>query len=330
MILNSTKQSTRKSYAQKWSKFCRWIEGKHLHPNSAGLSVILDFLLHLKDNGLSYSSLKVYLVTLSAYHVKIESFSAFSHPTTKCFMKGLLHTFPPRTRKAQTWDLALVLRCLTRAPFEPAASCELKMLSWKTLFLVAITSARRVSELAALDSRPPFMVFQPHAVQLSTNISFLPKVVSEFHINSEIILPDFCPNPATPRDKLYHTLDVTKALKYYLHRTRFSDRHSALFVSYSKRNLGERVSSQRLSRWVVGLICLCYSLSKVPLPIQISAHSTRAMAASQAFLRGIPLHEICKAATWRTPTTFIRHYAIESRAAQAGAMGRAVLRSGLH
>lgn len=33
-------------------------------------------------------------------------------------------------------------------------------------------------------------------------------------------------------EKLYHTLDVTRALKYYLHRTQFPKRPT-LFVSYS-------------------------------------------------------------------------------------------------
>lgn len=53
VILNSTKQSTRHSYAQKWSRYCTWIQTKHSSPHSAVLTVILDFLLHLKDSGLS-------------------------------------------------------------------------------------------------------------------------------------------------------------------------------------------------------------------------------------------------------------------------------------
>lgn len=100
----------------------------------------------------------------------------------------------------------------------------LNLLSWKTLFLVAITSGKRVSELPALDSRLPFLVFLPHSIQLSTNVSFLPKVVSEFHLNATITLPDFFPNLRTPEERLYHTLDVTRAVKFYLHRTSFPKR----------------------------------------------------------------------------------------------------------
>lgn len=188
------------------------------------------------------------------------------------------------------------------------------MLLWKTLFLVAITSAHRVSDLAASNIRPPFLVFLPHAVQLCTNISFLPKVVSEFHMNSKIILPDFFPSPSTPQETLYRTLDVTRAWKFYWHSKQFPDRHQALFVSYSGWSLVNKLSSQQLSKWVVGLTTLCYSLSKIPLPASLSAHSTRAMVMSAVFLEGVPLHDICEAAMWKMPMTFIKHYTLESRA----------------
>lgn len=115
-------------------------------------------------------------------------------------------------KRAEPWDLPLVLRCLTRHPFEPASTCDLRLLSWKTLFLVAITSGRWVSELAALDYRPPFLVFLPHSIRLSPNVEFLPKVVSEFHLNATSTIPDFFPNPVTPEEKLYHSLDVTDQL----------------------------------------------------------------------------------------------------------------------
>lgn len=218
---------------------------------------------------------------------------------------------PPVAPNKSCWDLPMVLRCLTRHPFEPAATCDLRLLSLKTLFLVAITSARCVSKLAALDSRPEFLSFLPNAVRLHTNYEFLPKVVSTFHLQADILLPDFYPNPANDLERLWHTLDVTRALKFYLHGTRFPDRDSQLFVSYAQNSLGKAVSPQRLSHWLVDLINMCYALSKLPSPHFLSAHSTRAVATSMAFARGVPLRDICEVATWSNPMTFMRHYAIE-------------------
>lgn len=59
-------------------------------------------------------------------------------------------------------------------------------------FLVAITSARRVSELRALMSEPPYTVFYKDKVQLKPNPAFLPNVVSQFYINQDSFLPVFC------------------------------------------------------------------------------------------------------------------------------------------
>ena len=49
-----------------------------------------------------------------------------------------------------TWCLELVLAALTKALFEPIKTCRLKYLIWKTVFLVAVTSGRRASELHTL------------------------------------------------------------------------------------------------------------------------------------------------------------------------------------
>ncbi|ETE67099.1 hypothetical protein L345_07119, partial [Ophiophagus hannah] len=58
----------------------------------------------------------------------------------------------PTTLQFPSWDLQRALQALTRPPFEPLRSVSLHMLSIEVVFLVAITSARRVSELAALST----------------------------------------------------------------------------------------------------------------------------------------------------------------------------------
>ena len=73
------------------------------------------------------------------------------------------------------------------------ASIDFKFLILKAAFLVAMTSAKRASELAALLADPPFIQFHPDEVTLYFDVSFLPKVVSDFHLNQPIILP--CSSP---------------------------------------------------------------------------------------------------------------------------------------
>ncbi len=61
---------------------------------------------------------------------------------------------------------------------------------------------------------------------------------------------------------------------------------------------------------------LFYSLesSDLPSPLGVKAHSTRSVAASKAFLAGVPMQDICNAAGWSTPLTFVRFYDLDLRA----------------
>ncbi|MGH0165047.1 UNVERIFIED_CONTAM: hypothetical protein FKN15_050489 [Acipenser sinensis] len=71
------------------------------------------------------------------------------------------------------------------------ATCDMKYLTWKTAFLTAVTSTRRVSELQALVIDTPY--FQPFdRIVCRTNPQFLPKVVTEFHINQTKVGTELC------------------------------------------------------------------------------------------------------------------------------------------
>ncbi len=43
-------------------------------------------------------------------------------------------------------------------------------------------------------------------------------------------------------------------------------------------------------------------------PLDIRAHSTRGLASSTALFRGVPLEDICMAAGWSSPHTFVKFY----------------------
>ena len=66
----------------------------------------------------------------------------------------ILHSFkvesPCRAVLPSSWDLEAVLRYLRSPIFEPLASSSLQDLTRKTLFLVALATAKRVWEIQAL------------------------------------------------------------------------------------------------------------------------------------------------------------------------------------
>lgn len=74
-----------------------------------------------------------------------------------------------------------MLKALTRDPFEPLHEVGLRFLSYKVAFLIAITSARWISELAALSLRADLCVFHPDRVVLRLDPMFIPKMNTPFH-----------------------------------------------------------------------------------------------------------------------------------------------------
>ena len=60
------------------------------------------------------------------------------------------HRDRPKGRRCiPAWNLSLVLHLLTKAPFEPLKEASLKHLTFKTVFLLALGSGKRRSEIHA-------------------------------------------------------------------------------------------------------------------------------------------------------------------------------------
>ena len=65
-------------------------------------------------------------------------------------LKGVFNKRPPVKCLLPNWDLSLVLGCLKETPFEPLKDASLTHLTWKTCFLVAITTFIRCGDFQSL------------------------------------------------------------------------------------------------------------------------------------------------------------------------------------
>ena len=302
--------STRAQYANRWRWFSGWCNDHGENPVCCPLPLVLEFLQSLQDKGLSPSTLRVYVAAISCHHVKVGGDTVGSHRLVTQFLKGARRLHPPRPPRVPSWDLDVVLDALCRPPFEPMARTDLKWLSYKTAFLLAITSAKRVGEIHALSVSPSCLRWNSDesGVILWPNTAFLPKVLSTAHLNQPIRLAQFVPRPEdTGRTSL---LCPVRALRFYIKATEHLRRSDQLFVCHGHRNKGRALSTQRLSHWVTDAISHAYSISDRPVPSGIRCHSTRSVATSWAALRGVPLRDICLAASWASPSTFTRFYRV--------------------
>ncbi|XP_060546579.1 uncharacterized protein LOC132711485 [Pantherophis guttatus] len=328
-IQAARRASTTRIYEATWRAFSLWCGRQLISPTSASVPCVIEFLQEGFVSGLSPNTLRRQVAALSTVLSGSSSDPMSRDPLIRQFLRGATNIRPPAIHRYPSWDLPKVLRALTGPPFEPLQDVSLKYLSFKVAFLVAVTSARRISEMAALSIRKELCIFHQDRVVLRLDPSFIPKVNSVFHRAQEVVLPNFCPNPRHPLEQRWHTLDVRRALKVYVSRTATFRRSDALFVSFLPASLGSKISSTTLGRWIRACISAAYEASDLPVPRRITAHSTRSAATSAAWSTRASIEEICRAAAWTLPSPFVRHYRLDTFASADAAFGRRVLQ-GVH
>ncbi|XP_058043567.1 uncharacterized protein LOC131200588 [Ahaetulla prasina] len=326
-IQAARRPSTKRIYQFTWKAFSMWCSKRPISPRNPDLSHIIGFLQEGLTSGLSPNTLRRQVAALSSVLTFSSSESLAKDPVIRLFLRGASNLHPPTIHRYPSWNLNKVLNTLMRAPFEPLREASLRLLTFKVAFLIAITSARRISELAALSTRKDLCIFHLDRVVLRLDPTFVPKVNSLFHRSQELILPNFCPVPRHQKEHEWHTLDVRRALKIYLHRTSPFRKTEALLVSFQPSSLGSKVSGPTIGRWIRATIAMTYDLQSLPRPKNITAHSTRSASTSAAWATQAPLEEVCRAATWSSPSPFIRHYKLDTYASAEASFGRRVLQS---
>ncbi|KAI7801460.1 reverse transcriptase/ribonuclease H/putative methyltransferase, partial [Triplophysa rosa] len=116
---------------------------------------------------------------------------------------------------------------------------------------------------------------------------------------------------ALPTGEEYPTPSVlcpVRTLRLYLDRTQSYRSSEQLFVFFGGQQKGRAVSKQRLAHWIVDAVATAYQSQDRPCPLGGRAHSTRGVASSWALAQGASLADICRAAGWATPSTFVRFY----------------------
>ena len=113
----------------------------------------MDFLIHLRHNkGLSVSSVKGYSSAINSVLALKGRDLALPREITM-LLRSSSRLVDPVELCPSAWDVALVLQSLTGALYEPLRTCDERFLAQKTLFLLALASAKHIGELHALSYR---------------------------------------------------------------------------------------------------------------------------------------------------------------------------------
>ncbi|KAI2642984.1 enzymatic polyprotein [Labeo rohita] len=326
-LWSSLHEETRKLYALKWKLFTSWCGHRQQDPVNCPVGTVLEFLQDRFSAGLAHSTLRVYVAAIAAYHAPLGGLSVGKDPLIVRFLHGALRLRSPVRPRVPTWDLAVVLEALCRLPFEPIEESSDHHLSVKTVLLLALTSLKRVGDRQALSVAPSHLEFAPGMAKafLYPRLGYVPKVPSS--APRPVVLQAFCPPPfREPDQQKLNCMCPVRALDTYVHRAALWRKSDQLFVCYGPPKRGLPASKHSLSRRIVDAISLAYEFSGLPSPLGVKAHSTRAISFSKAFMSGVPMQDICDAAGWSTPLTFVRFYDLDLRVA----LGSSVLRPSTH
>lgn len=141
-ILASRKESTIRIYNVTWKAFHRWCRRKSVDTLSPPIPDVLKFLQEGLSSGLKPATLRKQVTALSSVLSPSGEVTLNKYPHICRFLRGATLRNPPQVHRFHTWRLHTVLSALTKHPFEPIAEIPLNWLRMKTLFLVAVTSAR--------------------------------------------------------------------------------------------------------------------------------------------------------------------------------------------
>ncbi|MEL7079715.1 MAG: hypothetical protein AAGM46_28140, partial [Cyanobacteria bacterium J06582_2] len=189
--------------------------------------------------------------------------------------------------------------------FEPLCQSSLRSLTMKTLFLVALATARRMSELQALSRK---VGFRDDGAQLSYLLSFVAKNETRSHPIPRVFqvkgLAQLVPD--SPEDLKNCPVRVLR--EYCARVGPLRQGHRNLFCAV--KNPSRPMSKNGVSfflREVISKAHESFPVDSMPL-FRVKAYDVRSVATSFAFLRNVPLQGIIDSVAWKTQSVFACNY----------------------
>ena len=282
--------STNRQAESIWKTFQNWLPAD---VTSVTPRTVMEFLLALEARHLNPRTILNYrsqlrLPILQAFGLDLSS-DLFSLLARSQLLKN-----PPDKKKVPQWCMDKVLATFSSEEFNMNTASPTNLLL-KALFLTALASGNRASELAAT-IREGLIISKDKAV-LPTSPDFLFK-----NQNSQHPRPPDITFPALGRR---HSLCPVNALKIYKAKTASLPHNGFLFVNPSS---GKPLQAGRLSYWLAKAI-----KTGDPTATDPAGHDIRKFGFSIAHFRGVQPSEILQNGFWNSPNVFIRKYLISCK-----------------
>jgi hypothetical protein len=172
--------------------FVRWAEEQAIDPFTSTAPQLASFLHYLRSvKDLDPQTVKGYQTSLASVLLPLGMSDAINSPVLSQLLKGMEIAKPRQSPVLPTWDLGVVLHALKGPPYEPLSAAPFRELTHKTVFLLAMASGGRRSELQVLMFEEQYCQFAPQGAQakLWFNPSFIWKNQRASETNAPLIIP---------------------------------------------------------------------------------------------------------------------------------------------
>ena len=318
--------STNRMYDDWWLCFAPWPAGQRFDPLDPTTAQIASFLFTLFDtHGLSPQTVKSYRTCLGSVLNRTGKAKVVMHQTIPDMIVSMELQRPRVTPVFPQWDSGIVLEALSKPPCEPLREASFKHLTLKTVFLLAMTSAGKRSELQTLRFDPNYIQFKPKGAGVTLYFSpgFMRKNQKPHQVND----PWYIPAVPTCKSEFGAPNFPVRALRYYhRHLTEHpelgKDRR-CLFVPIKDNNAGKELSASTI-RWICTTIVDSHAAIQNirNLSGSVKAHEVRAVATSLQLSNKVDLHSVMKAGRWSSGGAFTSFY-LRDLCPQADSLQRA-------
>ncbi len=307
--------STSAVYDSKWKLFQIFCEERTINPFGAGAPTVADFLQWVFDT--REASVRTIQGYRSAIAAKLKAASGYDpgqDPQLSILMKSFLRTRPVPDRTIVHWDLNVVLHFFKWGKWKNTDLLLPKEITLKCVFLLALASGKRRSELHALDN----VLFTTGAdrsrVVLKPRADFLGKT----HFSTrgagtftEISIPCIASlEGATAADNALCPVRVLRRYKQVSDEYRHGNQKRLIISFVQGRN--HDITKQAISNYLKMAVQIAYMESAQREAIcdtfSMRPHDLRGIALSLKACTNVSMTDILAAGVWSSVGTFLKHY----------------------
>ena len=293
--------STNRMYDDRWLRFARWAAGQGFDPLDPTAAQIASFLFTLFDtHGLSPQTVKGYRTCLGSVLNRTGKAKVVMHKTISDMIASMELQRPRVTPALPQWDLGIALEALSKPPYEPLREASFKHLTLKTVFLLAMASAGRRSELQVL--RLTRITYCSNYKGLVSHYTLAQSSCARTRNRIGLMIPGTFHRSELARSLAL--LSPVRALRYYhRHLTKHPELRKdrrRLFIPIKDNNAGKELSASTISRWICTTIVDSHAAiqNSRNLSGSVKAHEVRAVATSLQLFNKVDLHSVMKAGRW--------------------------------